>query len=549
MKVSRGCENRLKLSVKPIFLSGLSALLLALSFPKFNLEFLAWFAFIPLFFAVRNLSKEKSFFLFFICGLIFWTITVYWLAHVTLAGALLLILYLALYFGIFGFILSSMRSTPCALRLFSVPAVWVLLEYSRGNLFTGFPWALLGHSQYLNLPIIQIADIFGAWGVSFAVMLVNFTLYVLVSSKFINSPGSKIDKISIIFVFILVGGMFTYGFFRLRAACSSQRNTPIKISVVQGNIPQELEYSPGVRESILNKYKFLSLLAAQESPDLIVWPEAALPIVSEAEPVYFDNVRELAKQTHVFFLIGSVTNRQGAYYNSALLVSRAGKLSGWYDKLHLVPFGEYIPLRHLFPFLQAMAPIGDEKPGREYTVFEMDSAGGLNRGQGVNPVRELRSFTPLDSKHLTGLKSAAFSNGVKFSALICFEDVFPELSRQFVKRGAQFLVNITNDSWFKKTFASYQHFQASVFRAVENRVYVLRSANTGVSGFISPAGKIISWVADSSGRKIFVDGYKTEEIFVKDTGLSIYTRFGDWLIISLCAVIVLLALYSRGHKL
>ncbi|MFH1641087.1 MAG: hypothetical protein ABIA66_03880, partial [Candidatus Omnitrophota bacterium] len=176
--------------LKEIALCVLSAVLLILSFPSFNLEFLAWFGFVPVFFALNNKSLKKTFFLFFITGLIFWSGVIYWLVHVTLSGAIVLILYLALYFAIFGLIIRpcTRRSTPYALIF--IPSVWVLLEYVRSHLFTGFPWALLGYSQYLNLPVIQIADITGVWGVSFLVMMVNVAIVEIFSCR-LQPAGEK----------------------------------------------------------------------------------------------------------------------------------------------------------------------------------------------------------------------------------------------------------------------------------------------------------------------------------------------------------------------
>lgn len=507
--VFRNCSKKFKNLILP----GLSAIFLALSFPKFNLEVLAWFAFVPVFFAVENTSPGKSFLRLFISGLVFWAITVYWLVHVTLPGAILLILYLALYFGVFGLILNAIRYKPYAIRLFFIPAIWVLLEYSRSHLLTGFPWALLGYSQYLNLAVIQIADIFGAWGVSFVVMMVNFAIYQLLKQKFAGAQSCKLDKAALIFAGLLVVSTVVYGFFRLRRPPAAGRNPQIRISVIQGNIPRDLEWEISAGAEIVNKYCSLSRLAGRENPDLLIWPEAALPGVLEKDSPDFKAVRALAKQLGAALFLGAVTAQGESYYNSAILVSEKGELSGQYDKLHLVPFGEYIPLRDVFPFLQAIVPIGDETPGGEFVVFSVDSSGGPG---------ERRIF--------------------KFSSLICFEDVFPELSRKFVLNGAQFLVNITNDSWFKKSSAAYQHFQSSVFRAVENRVNVLRSANTGVSGFISPEGKINSLVGDASGRKIFVAGYKTGEISVRPGGQSFYTRLGDSTIIAISLLLALLTL-------
>jgi len=508
--------------IKEILLCLTSAVLLILSFPRFDLEFFAWFAFVPLFFTLKNKSKAKVFVLSYITGVIFWLVTIYWLIHVTLLGMIILVLYLALYFGVFGFLFSytlhasAEGGSACGgkrYRLIFIPAFWVILEYARSHLLTGFPWALLGYSQFRNLPVIQIADIFGAWGVSFLVMLVNLAIYKAVNSQSpVTSRQSSVysSRVKYILLAIICLGLtLCYGYFKLHLTPRPAGGKLIKISVIQGNIPQELKWYSGARGDIINKYTLLSKLAAREKPDLIVWPEAALPVILEEEPSYFEKVRELAKATRTTFLLGAVTAKDDFYYNSAILVSQEGEKVLQYDKLHLVPFGEYIPLRNILPFLQTIVPIGDVNRGKEYKIFSANLAEG--------PGHSLR---------------------LKFGVLICFEDVFPELSREFVKREAQFLVNITNDAWYKKTFASYQHLQASVFRAVENRVNVLRSANTGVSCFISPEGRIISLVADASGKEIFVDGYKTESISVGENTGSFYTRFGDWFVL-LCFIFVL----------
>ncbi len=516
-------------ALKDISLSVVSAILLALSFPKFNLEFLSWFGLIPLFFALENHSGGRAFLLSFICGFFFWLITICWLVHVTVPGTLVLILYLALYFGFFGLLFvifnpfrpprgsSREKSVTWPGAIFLMPAFWVLLEYARSNFLTGFPWALLGYSQYLNLPLIQIADIFGALGISFLLVMVNVGFYSAIKEK--SGPAKKMKYlIALATILVLV---FGYGLLRLGQArgLKSESGRVVNISVIQGNIAQELKWYPQAREEIMKKYLTLSRLAVRENPDLIVWPEAAVPVILEEVPEYYAMVRNLAEQVKTPLLFGAVRSSNELYYNSALMVSSEGKTIGRYDKLHLVPFGEYIPLRNILPFLETIVPIGDVNPGQEYTLFSVELPGVGHR---------LRS---------------------KFGVLICFEDVFPGLSRQFVKRGAQFLVNITNDAWYKQSFASYQHFQASVFRAVENRVSLVRSANTGVSGFISPEGKIIALVKDASERELFVDGYKTCPIPAKKGAQTVYTRFGDWLIIFLCSLIVLIRMIFVGKAM
>lgn len=489
---------------KEIFLCLLSALLLVLSFPNFNIEFLAWFGFIPLFFALRNKSKLEAFFLAYLTGIIFWLGTIYWLIHVTLPGMIILVLYLALYFGIFGLIIKSYELRVKRYAVLFIPSAWVLLEYVRSHLFTGFPWALLGYSQYLNLPVIQIADITGAWGVSFLIIMVNVWIYSVIGYR-LSAIGEKPKYLLPILCILII---LPYGYYKIHRAASSEQRAALKISVIQGNIPQELKWNPVSKDFIIDKYSALTSHAAGDKPDLIIWPEAALPVVLEEEPLYYEKVRAVAQRIKTPLLLGAVTWRDRLYYNSALLVSSEGSLLGRYDKLHLVPFGEYIPLRKMLRFLETIVPIGDFTPGKEHTLFSLSA---------------------------------------KFSVLICFEDLFPELSRNFAKRGANFLVNITNDAWFKETSSPYQHLQASVFRAVENRLYMVRSANTGVSGFIAPSGKIISLVADKSGRNIFVDGYKTEEISVGEKKLSFYTRYGD-IFVLLCILATGLAWFQAARR-
>ncbi|MDD4980214.1 MAG: apolipoprotein N-acyltransferase [Candidatus Omnitrophica bacterium] len=470
--------------VKDLLLCLFSAGLFIFSFPNFNLWLFAWFGFVPLFFAIQGKSKTKAFLLAYLTGFIFWLGIIYWLIHVTFSGMFVLALYLALYFGIFGLIISTYNLQLTTYSFFFIPSAWVLLEYARSHLFTGFPWVLLGYSQYLNLPVVQIADITGAWGVSFLVMLVNVAIYLAISRLSLVVSEKKKYLVPILCIIVSLG----YGYYRLNQRPTTNDQRPIKISVIQGDIPQELKWDSRLSNYIINKYWDISFAAAREKPDLIIWPEAALPVIVEEEPFYYERAKDLAKEINTPLLLGAVTFRDNSYYNSALLLSKEGELLTRYDKLHLVPFGEYIPLKKTLRFLETIVPIGDFTPGREYTVFNLPA---------------------------------------KFSVLICFEDLFPEISREFIKRGAVFLVNITNDAWFKKTTAPYQHLQASVFRAVENRVFLVRSANTGVSGFIAPTGKIVSLLADKAGNNIFVPGYKSSEISISGCGLSFYSRYGD----------------------
>jgi apolipoprotein N-acyltransferase len=247
----------------------LSAVLLSLSFSSFNFWLPAWFGLIPLFVSLENKSLSRSFFTAYLCGVLFWCICVYWLVHVTLLGQAVLVFYLAVYFGAFGCLVYLSRRVPALFALFFIPAGWVLLEYARGYLFTGFPWALLGFSQYNNLGVIQLSDITGCWGVSFLLVLVNTGVYLFWRRR-VNAKGFLA---CICVLFLSLG----YGLYRLDYHGRQVVGRQVKISVVQGNIPQDLKWDSRASGAILDNYIRLTEEAARGRPDLIVWPEAAVP--------------------------------------------------------------------------------------------------------------------------------------------------------------------------------------------------------------------------------------------------------------------------------
>ena len=497
---------------KGIFQAIASGALLALAFSSFNLGFLAWFGFVPVFLALKDTSLRKAFFLFLITGIVFWASTIYWLVHVTLIGTIGLVIYLVLYFAVFGLVIRPCTRQSKLWVLIFIPSTWVLLEYLRTVFpILGFSWALLGYSQYLYLPFIQIADITGAWGVSFLLMFANVAIVEIIYARQ-TRQFRRLAKVSILLILFLVL-VLSYGFYRINERRTAPRlgsgqtndGRWIKVSVIQGNIPQEYKWVPEHNEFIMNRYINLTAAAAEDKPDLVIWPEAAFPVILNEEPEYLQRVKDMAAKINAPILVGSITTAGELYFNSAVLVDAQGAKSQ-YDKIHRVPFGEYIPLKDVFPFLETIVPIGDIAKGVEFRVFDIYPAGS--------------------------------SEPVRFSALICFEDVFAALSRKFARNGADFLVNITNDAWYKYTSAPFQHLQASVMRAVENRLNLARSANTGISCFIDPTGKIVSVIVDDSGREIFVKGYKTQEIFVAKAGPSFYCCFGDWFVL-ICALITI----------
>ncbi|MDD5254655.1 MAG: apolipoprotein N-acyltransferase [Candidatus Omnitrophica bacterium] len=490
------------LSGKDLSLCFISAILLLLAFPPFNFEWCAWVAFLPFFKALQGKERFEAFLLGYAHGFVFWGGLIYWLVHVTALGTFVLVLYLSCFWGIFGLCVSLFGKRRGGQVIF-IPASWVMLEYARSYLFSGFPWALLGYSQYLNIPLIQVADITGSWGVSFLLVMFNFAAYAGWRERpdLIRAAKKTFPAV------VILAAVFCYGFYTLHHRPSTVGYRPLKISVIQGNIPQELKWAPGARYEIISRYRELTRLAAESGPALIVWPEAASPVFLGEDTELFKEIFGIARSSGLPLLIGSVVREGDRYFNSALFIDAAGGLSGRYDKLHLVPFGEYIPLRDIFPFLETIAPIGDIEQGKAYTLFSL-------------PVPDS-------------------DTAAKFSALICFEDLFPELSRRFVQRGAGFLVNITNDAWYKKSPAAEQHLQASVMRAVENRRYLVRAANTGISGFISPEGRCYALVQDRDKTNIFTTGFSTAAIVSSPAdNLTLYTRYGDRFII-LCLILSL----------
>jgi apolipoprotein N-acyltransferase len=506
----------------------LSAILLILSFPPFNLWLFAWIAFIPLLFAIEGRKLMSVFFIAFLMGFIFFLGTMYWLIHVTLPGMIFLVAYLALYFGLFGLIVSSFQSTSkytvvqIALQLFLIPAAWVALEWARSYIFTGFGWGLLGYSQSCNLPVIQIADITGTYGVSFIIIMFNVAAFFAIK----NFRKKNEYLLPVIITTILLIGVLGYGIFRVNNIFTGEK---LKIAVVQGNIPQDKKWDERFVGMILERYGILTKSCAESKPDLIIWPETSVPGFIENQSILLKWVKSLAVGADSPILVGAPRYERSAgrelYYNSAFLFLKDGSPAGYYDKIHLVPFGEYVPLQNLFFFVHRFAPrpIGDFIGGKEFTILGF----------------------PLERSAKADNISWRLKKRIGFGCLICFEDIFPNLARSFVRNNAGFLVNITNDAWFGKSSAAYQHAQASIFRAVENRVNVIRAANTGLSCFIDQKGRIISRVSDGN-RDLFVDGFKTQEIVISRVR-TVYTIYGD-VFAYICLLATILYIVKRARN-
>ena len=494
----------LKKGVCPLF-----AVLLILAFPNPQISILVWIAFIPLFFAIDNSSRRKSFTLFYLAGIIFFGGILYWLTYVTKLGYTILIFYSALYFGVFGLLsnifLARLRTSKLNfLSFLLIPALWVSLEFIRGILFTGFPWGILGYTQYENPIIIQIADITGSYGVSFLIIMVNFVIYAYLSKYFRKMLQFSALTFQLIMSAVVIAAVMLYGYYEL---ARDDIGTGLKLSIVQGNIAQDKKWDPAHKDYVLTRYETLTRKAARDKGDLIIWPETAVPGFLDEKDI---NVRlkKIIKDIDVPLFLGAPTYEsrfeKDYFFNSAALFSSNGNIKKKYNKLHLIPLGEYVPFEQYFPFIRDFidVPIGDYTPGEEFTLFDISKDG------------------------------ARF----KYAALICFEDIFPSLARRFVLNGADFLINITNDAWFKESGEQLQHTQASVFRAVENRASVLRAANTGFSCYINPKGIIEDSIHDRDTGSMYIPGFITFEVKIGKKK-TFYTKYGD-IFAYLCIVLV-----------
>ena len=487
--------------MKRIILSIISGFVLVFAFPPLGLGFAAWVGVIPLFFAVEGAGKGKGFLLGFLSGFVFFLGTVYWVINsmyfyggvpvwISVFVMLALAAYLSLYAAAFGLCLSVILERQSGiLRIVLVPSVWVTLEYLRGYVFTGFPWVLLGYSQAYHTPLIQIADMTGVWGVSFLIISVNTAVFLIIRHFLKRGPGFPLREAAV--VLALLSFVLLYGFLRMSLV---ERESPfwkgVTVGVAQGAIDQGVKWDVAFQKKTLDIYGDLSVKASEAGAGLIVWPETAVPFYLGADRANDGVVEAAARDTRSYILTGSPSYsynlRTGApsYFNSAYLLSPEGAVIGRYDKVHLVPFGEYVPLKRFLPFIRKLtAGVGD-----------------FSEGPGAVPI---------------------MYDGGGIGVLICFEAIFPDIARTSVKNGATLLVNITNDGWFGRTSAPYQHLQMSVMRAVENKVYLLRSANTGISAVVDPLGRIRKKIT------LFEKGVIVDRAGFRKGPLTFYSMYGD----------------------
>ncbi|CAG36539.1 apolipoprotein N-acyltransferase [Desulfotalea psychrophila] len=436
-------------------------------------------ALIPLFFALQGTGAKQAGACALLAGSVHYMWQLYWIVivlkqygglplYLALPALAMLALYMSIY--LLTFVLVGRTFLTGRAGLWLLPALWVGIDWLRAYLFTGFPWMDLGYGLALTPSLLQFADLFGHHGLTFVIIMLNVSFYQLISF-FLRGGRIKRRPISLLTPWLIILALTAYSQLRQKQISLEMAEAKtITVAIVQGNIEQNLKWSVNQTGQTVEKYLGLTEgLFRQNRPEMVVWPETALPFYPE-KSIYTQSLQDSVSRYDYALLTGApwfrIVDQKARdidYYNSAQLLSRKG-FSGSYYKSHLVPFGEYVPFRKYLPFLEPLVvSVGDFTPGRVEKTLDWQNA--------------------------------------RSGVLICFESVFADISRKWVDSGANVLVNLTNDAWYGRSSAPYHSLAMTAMRAVETRRSIVRSANTGFSAFISPLGTLVqvsplfsSWV-------------------------------------------------------
>ena len=477
----------------------LSGVLGALAFPKTDWSLLAWGWLVPALVSGVTRAPRAALRDGWLAGSVFYVVLLRWLDHtflhysaipwpVTWLPIVALAAYCGLYLGATAgataWLTPRLGAGP-ALAL--APPLWVAGEWLRGHLMGGFPWGLLGYSQHAQLAVIQVAELGGVYLVSLVIVAVNAALAALLAL------GPRRAWPGVAGAALLLAGTLVFGVHALGVDRSAGVGS-VDVAVIQPAIEQTIKWDPARHAQILDIYERLTREAAASRPAIVLWPETATTIFLRGDPELLERLRRLSVDIGTPILVGSIDRRdgpRGQFLNSAFLLTGQG-ITGKYDKIHLVPFGEYVPLVGLLGFVKSWAEfISEFGEGDTQTVFPLP--------------------------------------GAPFGTVICYEIIFPELFRGFVNRGASFMANITNDAWFGETSGPWQHLGTLPLRAVEQRVAIARAANTGVSAFVDPAGRI------GPTLPLSARGALHHRIPLRGP-LTLYARLGDWLVAACAAI-------------
>jgi apolipoprotein N-acyltransferase len=538
-------------------LAALAGLTLAAAFWEIGLAGLAWVAPALILAAAWNRSGGDAFRTGYVAGLAHYLASLYWLLLIPVKGYpvlgwVSLSAYLALYPATWVWIVSGAPSrgsgsswagrTAWAL---SGAAAWVALEMIVARLLSGFPWNFIGTSQYRMLPLIQIASVTGVYGVSFVVVWFSLSVYSAVTA-ILRQPTARYAWLGeIILPLTVLMVLFGMGLGRLREP--GPGGLPLRVTFIQPSIPQTMIWDEKENDHRFRQLLELTTQALTNRTDLVLWPEAAVPKMIRYDEATLRAVTGIAKSNHLWMILGSDDAEPGRdptradeadYFNCAFLINPAGELVARYAKRHLVIFGEYIPLARWLPVVKWFTPItGGFTPGDRIVPFE------LERRSPDRPGSEIATANSPRSDREAGAPIAT-------AALICFEDVFPHLVREYVKDDTDFLVNLTNDGWFGEGAEQWQHAAAAVFRAVENGLPLARCCNNGLTCWIDSRGRLRDIFRDKTGS-VYGAGVMTAQIPVLAPGekraATFYNKHGDWFGWG-CVVLSILPLASRLRK-
>jgi len=441
-----------------------------------------------------------------------WTIILGWLHHVTWLGLFLLGPFVGVWVGVWylavWWVIPRIHRRQTSLRIFAIfglAGLWVFAEWTRTWLLSGFPWLPLAASQWQRSVVLQIASYTGAGGVSFILVVFNFG-FAAYAHRLFREKQRGLRKRSPEFMVALLTLMMPTFYLILTETSNQQRRLFLRLAVVQPAIPQAVKWDPSQSDMIFNTLGGLTARAAATHPDLILWPEAATPYAVKGDAAVQSWTEQLVQKCGVPLLMGSVARLhpntpEEEWQNGAFVVDpKSGLQSRSYAKQHLVPFGEYVPLRPLLGWLGKFVPLGD---------------GDFQRGQDGLP-----------------LVVSTATDAIAVGSLICYEDIFPDLARQEAKSGAELFAVLTNNAWYGTGGAAYQHAAHSVLRAVENRRPFVRCGNNGWSGWIDEFGNIRE-VMKNENDTVYFRGTRTFTLTRDQRWVgreSFYTQHGDWIV-------------------
>jgi apolipoprotein N-acyltransferase len=450
----------------------LSGVLLALSFPRFGHPAFAWISLVPLLVALSGWRgrpghlagqpPHRAWTMGLLAGLIYFVGTVYWTSDVVatfgglstpfaLLAMVLLAAYLALFPAVTALIVARLvpRGGPAA--IFFAPGAWVATEFFRGYLFGGFPWVPLGNSQVTVLPVAQLASLLGVYGVSALVVFVNASIaYALLTE------GRQRIRALVVTAAILMS-VAAWGSVRIGGGSLTREGTPLRVGLVQANIAQEDKWRSSEARRIFTTHIAMTRDVVRRGAEIVLWPESATPFTFEGDAEGESAMRALAREVKVPILFGSdqEVSSPAGHFNAAFLLGPDGGTRAVYRKIHLVPFGEYVPFSQWLSFFPPL----------------------------VQTLAGFAPFTPGTAVVLLPVGDRVISTA------ICYEVVYPSLIRQAVQGGSQLLTTITNDGWYGRSSAPFQHFEMASMRAIEQGRYLARAANTGISGIVDPYGR------------------------------------------------------------